>query len=327
MTPAGIVRQSNAELLRIICILAILLNHFCIHALYPEIDPLEIPGKGWDSHLILSCYAFIYLGVNCFILISGWFGIKLSWRGFANLYLTCAIYNLLSAAYPLFSLDTLMQVVLPFSHGNLWFMKAYIKLFLLAPFLNAAIGYMDKRYYAFLLVILAAASLHYDELWMNGYSLPQFIYLYLIGGFLRKVVTEDKLQMYRWHSFGAYIALGLIWGACTMMVAYGHRFPFWSVWGYNNPVLLLTSVAFFLFMMSWKFQNAVINRLAMSTLGVYMLNEAVVRYDFLTPYAHMFGAWAQLALWIGVTVVFYLFAVGVDQVRIWLLRPILKRLK
>ena len=326
MTPTN-ERQSNAELLRIICILAILLHHFCVHALYPEIDSLDIIGTGWDKHFILFNYAFIYLGVNCFILISGWFGIKPSWRGFLNMYLICIFYNLLASYNNFFSQETLVQVFLPFTHGKLWFIKCYFKLFLIAPLLNPAIQYLNKRYYAFLIVLIGAASLYYDTLWVSGYSLPHFVYLYLIGGFLRRFVSEERMSAHRWYYFGAYVAFGLAWGACTVATVHGHAIPYWQVWNYNNPVLMLTAVAFFLFMMSWKFQSQIINRLAMSTLAVYMLNEAVVKYDFLTPYAHAFNAWAQIAIWIGVTVAFYILAVGIDQIRIFITQPILKRIK
>ena len=318
-------RKSNAELLRILCILAILLHHFCIHALYPEIVPLDIIGKGWDSHFILSIYGFIYIGVNCFILISGWFKIKLSWRGFINLYLICAIYNLLASYQHFLSWDTLREVFLPFLYGDLWFIKAYFKLFFLAPFLNPAIVHMNKWYYVLLLIIIEVAGMFYTDIWYFGYSLPHFIFLYLLGGFLRRVVTEEKAQAYRWYYLGAYMLFGAIWGICTMLTAYGHTIKHWDVWNYNNPILLLTAVSFFLFMMSWDTQNMLINRLAMSTLAVYILNDAVVGYDFLKPYAHAFTPGLQLMFWIGVTIVFYVGAVIIDQIRILITQPIISK--
>lgn len=322
MNTSPVPRESNAELLRILCIVAILMHHFCIHALYPEIVPLDIIGKGWDTHLILSSYACIYIGVNCFILISGWFGIKTRWKGFLNLYLTYAFYCLL-ASYPNFlSLDTLWRVVFPFSHGGLWFMNCYLGLFLIAPVLNAAIGHMDKRQLGYAVGLLTVASIYFgsfrqlDAFDTNGYTIAHFVYLYLLGGFLRKVFTPEALCRYRWYNLAGYIGFAAVWGGCTMSVAYGHSLPWWNVWGYNNPILLLTSVAFFLFMMSWRFQNKVINHLALSTLGVYMLNDLVVRYDFLRPYAHRFDPVPQLVLWVGVTIGFYLAAIAIDQIRL-----------
>lgn len=326
-------RESNAELLRILCIFAILLHHFCIHALYPEIVPLDMVGKGWDSHFLLSSYAFIYLGVNCFILISGWYGIKTRMRGFVNLYLIYAFYTLIDSYDHIFSWDTLQHVLLPFSHGNMWFMNCYLGLFLLAPILNAAIKHMNTRQHAYSLILLSIASIYLGGFWQisqfdtNGYSIAHFVYLYWIGSFLRRVATDEKRSAHRWYYFGVYVGAALLWGASAMSLAYGRSILPWNIWGYNNPFLLLASIAFFLFIMSWHFKSKMVNRLAMSCLSVYMLNDMVIQYDFLRPYAHAFGPWQQLGLLLGVTIAFYLLAVGIDQIRILLTQPILNKLR
>lgn len=338
MSSSNTVRESSAELLRIICILSVVMHHFCVHALYPEIVPLVVTDKGWDSHLVLSLYGFVYsVGINCMLLISGWFGIKTRWRGFINLYVIYAFYILLSSYNNLLSWDTVLHVLLPFSQGKLWFIECYLGLFLIAPVLNAAMTNMSNKQLGYALLLIGVGTQYFGSFWqmpafdVNGYSIAHFIYLYLIGGFLRRVVTDERREKYRWHFFGAYVLLALIWGACTMAEAYrwqtGFHIPHWNVWGQNNTVLMLKDIAFFLFMMSWHFQSKVINRLAASTLGVYMLNDMVVQYDFLRPYAHQYGAWGQLALWIGATVVFYLLAVGVDQIRILITQPLLKKIK
>lgn len=55
--------------------------------------------------------------------------------------------------------------------------------------------------------------------------------------------------------------------------------------------------------------------------------DMVIQYDFLRPYAHAFGPWKQLGLLLGVTIVFYLLAIGIDQIRILLTQPILNKLR
>ena len=326
-------RESNAELLRILCIIAILLHHFCIHALYPEIVPLDMINKGWDSHLLLSSYAFIYLGVNCFILISGWFGIKTRLRGFLNLYLIYAFYTLIASYDHIWSWDTLRHVLLPFSQGDLWFMNCYLGLFLLAPILNAASEHMNIRQHAYSLILLSIASVYFGGFWQmgafdtNGYTIAHFVYLYWIGSFLRRIATDEKRRAHRWCYFGVYVGSAILWGTCAMSIAYGFSIEHWNVWGYNNPLLLITSIAFFLFVMSWHFKSKIVNWLAMSSLSVYILNDMVFQYDFIRPYAHAFAPWQQLGLLIGVALCFYLLAVGIDQIRILITQPILNKLR
>ena len=78
-------RQSNIESLRIVLMFFIVLHHFIVHAAEPDllysttIDPSIAVGA------ILN--GFLYMAVNCFILISGYFGIKFKLKGVVNLYL------------------------------------------------------------------------------------------------------------------------------------------------------------------------------------------------------------------------------------------------
>ena len=210
----------------------------------------------------------------------------------------------------------------------MWFMNCYLGLFLLAPILNAAKEQLSTRQHAYSLILLTIASMYLGGYWQmkeydaNGYSIAHFVYLYWIGAFLRRVATDEKRRAHRWYYLGAYIGAALLWGTCAMAIAYGHYMQHWNVWGYNNPFLLLTSIAFFLFMMSWHFKSKIINWLAMSSLGVYLLNDMVIQYDFLRPYAHMFGPWQQIGLLLGVAILFYAFAVAIDQIRILLLHPV-----
>ncbi len=338
-------RDSNAELLRIICILIILLHHFCVHALYPEVLQLNLYDFNWDSRFLLFIHAFLYIGVNCFILISGWYGIKPKWRSFLNLYLIYAFYNLLHPIKHIFKAllldnefvlpysvhDIIVRTLLPFSHGHLWFMDCYIGLFLTAPLLNAAIEHLNKQQHRYVLILLTIANVYLGDFWTmelinsSGFSLANFVYLYLIGSYLHKYISKETIDSNRWRWFIAYIVFGCLWGVCSMTTAYKDialfHVPHWHAFTYNNLLILLTAVSFFLFMMSWHFKSRFVNYMAASTLGVYMLNEGVVKYGFLIPFAHQYQPIVQLALWFGTAIAFFIVAIGVDQVRILLSKP------
>lgn len=342
-------RESNAELLRIICILFILLHHFCVHAFYPEVLQTDMNGQSWDSHLLLFFHAFFFIGVNCFILISGWFSIKPKWRSFFNLYLIYAFYNLLHPfrhvakalmqgegfvlPYPVQNI--IARTLLPFSHGHLWFMDCYLGLFLMAPLLNAAVNYMNRQQHLLVLILLTVANVYFGDFWsMNlinaseGYSLANFVYLYLIGSYLHRYISLDTINRNRWRWFMAYCIFGVLWGICTILSAYFNNgigailVQHWHAFAYNNPIILLTSVSFFLFMMSWHFKSRFINYITASMLGVYMFQEKVIRYGLLVPFAHQFSPIVQLSLLLAVTVAFFIMAVGVDQIRILLTKPV-----
>lgn len=338
------VRESNAELLRVICIILILMHHFCVHALYPEIFSTDFRTQSWDSNLILFFHAFIYIGVNCFILISGWFGIKPKWRSFFSLYLIYSFYNLLHpikriiGAYvrgdgfvlPYSIGDIIERTLFPFSHGGLWFMDCYLALFLMAPLLNVAIEHMDKKKFLYVIGLLTALNVYFDYFWNMhiitkiGYSISQFVYIYLIGAYLHKYVTAATIDENRWKWFGGYVLCGVFWGCFSLWSLSVTPPPInhWEPMAYNNPILILMAVCFFLFMMSWHFKSKFVNWLAASTLAVYMLNEMVIRYSFIKPYAHRYSPIVQLAIWVGVSLGFYVFAIAIDKIRVVVQMPI-----
>lgn len=65
-------RQSNFELLRILCIVAIIANHYAIH---PTWDFQNLPIS-FNRLLIQTTTLFGKPAVNCFVLISGYFLIE-----------------------------------------------------------------------------------------------------------------------------------------------------------------------------------------------------------------------------------------------------------
>ena len=81
-TSKYISRQSNIEILRIVAMILIVLHHLCIYGI-----------KGGMTIEVIDSITII--GVNIFLLISGYFSIKLKWHSLVNLILLCLFYNFL----------------------------------------------------------------------------------------------------------------------------------------------------------------------------------------------------------------------------------------
>ena len=142
------IRQSNFELLRIVCILLILSMHCAAQS---TITSFDSPNE-WLAHAINSIGN---IGVTCFILISGFFGVRFKADRFVQLILLTTFYCI---------------VVLLFNHGlqfdssfikaalvvplyNNWFITCYLLLMLFAPFLNALCESMERTAFRNLLVL------------------------------------------------------------------------------------------------------------------------------------------------------------------------------
>ena len=186
-------RQSNFELLRIIAMFMILVVHadFWLLGLATLAEFHAAPAGTWTRILIESASIGC---VNIFILISGWFSIRVSVRGFCSFLFQCAFFLL--GFYLLMIIagqeqPGLRQLApyLCFTKAN-WFIKAYIGLYILAPMLNLFAEKATKRQLA--LTLLAFYSFQTLYGWTNsavfveqGYSTFSFIGLYLLARYLK----------------------------------------------------------------------------------------------------------------------------------------------
>ena len=126
-------RESNFELLRLIAMIFIVLYHFCSSVK---------AGIDTENRWILLGYTIFHIGVPVFILISGYWTIKLSIRKLISFYLYCFLWYLMCYGISVlflgeeFILKDFMMQWFPFSHtGGRQFITYYFWLMLLAPVL------------------------------------------------------------------------------------------------------------------------------------------------------------------------------------------------
>lgn len=331
-------RDSNMELLRIICMLLILIHHFIIHPLYPSLLARDGDINIYRIACIVIC-GFAFVGVNCFIMISGYYGIKFRFKSLFNLYCICAFYALLAVLMKyvlgITSLDKnqLYLILLPFSHSEWWFIKCYVALFLISPILNAAADKLTKNDFACSLILLTILNIYFGFYWhehnYNGYNLVQFIYVYLIGAYLRRYPLT-KLDIKR--SVFLYISCSVIWSILTTL-SLRWRVPHWGALHYNNPFVLLASIGLFISMSRVTIHNQKINLIASSVLAAYLIQDveegwvyycsALFNKTILLPLNSVF---LKAALMIAFVLIGSITVLGasflIDRIRIQLMKPV-----
>ncbi len=278
------VRNSNIELLRLVCTLSIVLHHFIGHGLQVTVIG---SGRTTDAGLIVA--SFLVIGVNCYILISGYFGIKAQWKGFFRLYLACVFFDLLFKV--LHSIDThtldfkeMILSLFPFSNTGLWFIPQYFYLYLLSPVLNKVIDNCSKRQHIQMLFIWGILAYYFGFLWLGTIShFIYFIFLYFLGRFIA-LYTENVTTPKRRMVYVCIYLLSVVVRAVCAVTMF-HMGQDWILnigFSYKNPLMLVSSVSVFLFFRSLNFQNKIINWFAASSFAVYLIHEN----KFVVPYLY-----------------------------------------
>ena len=137
------IRNSNIELLRIVCMLMVVVLHFNNNGANTGIVnmPAVLTGRLTWGFLVES---LCLVAVNCFVLISGYFAIKLKVRSLLKFYLQCFFIGLVSylvyvglcddfGVDSVFTVQIMAERLLAFTHNGWWFVVSYVGLMLLSP--------------------------------------------------------------------------------------------------------------------------------------------------------------------------------------------------
>lgn len=325
-------RNSNIELYRILATFLVLVVHWngwFVGGL-PEIIKTEELLSNVGGQLLIR--GFSVCCVNCFILLSGFFGMKLKWRSVINLYVT-----LLSIFIPFylyecvinhtFSLLELLKWGEGFSRSG-YFIQNYVLLLFFSPILNSFVKDNGKKILWWVLAFWGIefwfdCIQHVDTMgFKQGYSFLHFVLMYMIGRCV--FLYLPKLQLVKAKYWMLFYFLCVIATSALYVMNIGHS------WGYCNPLVIASAICLFLPFTYRNYHNRKINAIAKSTLPVYIMQCFNPGYCTLVcidnkllvslPY------YQYLLASVLVQVAFFCVCVMYDKARLMITNPVLSKI-
>ena len=274
-------RSSNLELYRIILMLGIIAHHYVVNS-----GLKDVMNFGANPANTLYLYIFGWFGktgINCFLLITGYFMCKqnFSWQKLLKLYLEIKFYKFviyaifLATGYQSFSLGSLFKTVFNVAYGmNAGFGTAFIALYIFIPFLNILIKHMSKKQHLAVIGVLVLIFTVTGTFFLSESAFEYFgwyINMYLIGSFLR--LYPIKLLNNRRILITAFVLCNIIVWASILAFVWLPIGKYYFVADSNKIMALVTSVIMFCLFKNIDIgSNRIINTIASSVFGVLLIH-------------------------------------------------------
>lgn len=307
-------RNSSVELLRILCVLGIIAQHYVHHGGY---DDVFFTATSPNVIYLKTIRMFGYSACTVFALITGYYMIDADtehhyYRKIFDLALMSLIYSLLSGAiligggFKSYSLIELFQMFFPYFYGN-WYVVFYIVILFLAPYLNKALKSLGQKDYQKLTVTLFVLFIVIQNVFGNIYKTGDLDFMlnaYIFGAYYKLyhvnwlIKDIDKtiwifVLCFIITVFSVFVMdfLGLKTGI-SQFIKYDYL-----LMSSRNIVAFIMSVSIFIYAVNKEFYNNFINILASSVLGVYLIHDGplkIIIWEYVypnsmyatTPYIH-----------------------------------------
>ncbi len=282
-------RSSNIELLRILMMLLIIAHHYVVNSGIAAADgPIFADPLAPHSLYLLLWGGWGKTGINCFVLLSGYFMCEkaISLRKFLKILCEFMFYRIVImlvfwlTGYEKPGITEILDALIPVRELNDGFPAAYLVFFLFIPFLNILIRHLTEKQHIRLLALFSFMYVFlgtfrpFFSVAMNYVS--WFAVLFLIASYIRRYPKKFFYGAKRW---------GLAAGGCVLLSAVsviacawlsariGKTYYYVAVTDCNTLLAVCTGTALFLFFRNLRIRpNRFINAAAATTFGVFCIH-------------------------------------------------------
>jgi len=279
-------RDSNLELYRIISMLMIVSHHYVVNSGLTSADgPIFAAPLSLRSLFLLLFGAWGKTGINCFVMITGYFMCKsnITAKKFAKLVCEWLFYRYLLYAvfwisgYLPFTLKTAVLGIVPITQIGVGFTSCFVMFFLAIPFLNVLVQHLNEKQHLYLLALTGFVYIFLGtahRVTMNYVS--WFMVLYFIASYIRlypkKIFGNTKI--WGWMTLVSFALSAVsVLSATWLGTKLDRNLSYFFVQDSNTFLAVTNGVFSFLFFKNLKIPySKFINSVAASTFGVLCIH-------------------------------------------------------
>lgn len=302
-------KNSSIELLRILSMFLIILNHLCMHGFQCSTDfsinnLIIYSITSWTGNvgnylfIFISCYYLIDSRIHLKKIVKLWFTLFSISVFFGILFYTTKIpiigylnrdYSLstyIDAAKPLTKKELFLSFV-PLLRGDNWYISTYVVFYCFCPFLfklHSALKYKEYGLFVILLIVLGTIvrMLPGQKLYVSSQNwIYHFIMCYFVIGFYKKfnikVSNKSKviipvaglILFITYNCLIYYISISNFYVKENLKQIMGILAGSLA----RFPVFCVSFFIFLLFIENFYFKSIFVNRCAKYTLFVYLIHE------------------------------------------------------
>lgn len=269
----------------------IVAHHFVVNSSLPS--ALSISPTSFQTNLFCVLGMWGKTGINCFVLITGYFMCtsKITLKKFLKLFFQIEFYSItislcfLIANYEHYSVKMFLLDLFPIKSVSCGFVDCFLIFWLLIPFLNKFISSLNRQQHSYLIVILlfsyvlmrffprAEIMLNYVSWFVVLYFIASYIRLYLEGTLKKLGVARIALMAIMCVLVSVVSVMVMLQMVAKGIIPFSLSRVYYFVSDVNAPMALVTSICVFVFFKNVRIgYNPFINFIARTTFGILLFH-------------------------------------------------------
>ncbi|MEK1359469.1 acyltransferase [Limosilactobacillus fermentum] len=243
------------------------------------------------------------VAVNVFAMVSGYLGVysKFKLRRFMELWLQVLFYTIVClVCYIIFThklpnVGDILKSVFPLMEQHYWYFSSYAIVYLFSPMINKGLLSLSKsrlKQVIFFLLLIACigGNINMNNFGLlGGYSPLWLAILWVIGGYIRLYGVGGRKYLHL-GMYLLFVILNLALSNIISILKYyltgnPQKFNLSLVIRYNNPLVVIASIALVVFILKIRINNKGVQRVLLFasplSFGAYLLQTNIFVYQTL----------------------------------------------